>query len=56
MRPLGDEGDACQSKKYALASDGSRRESPRRALATVHTRMFIGVFTLGGGVWRKRYY
>ena len=50
MRPLGDEGDACQSKKCAHVSDGRRSASPRRDLATVRKRMFVGEFRSWGSV------
>ena len=42
MRPLGDEGDACQSKKCAHVSDGRRSASPRCDLAPDYVRMSIG--------------
>ena len=48
MRPLGDEGSRRICVKCALVGDGSRRESPRRALAAVRLRMFVGGSALRG--------
>ena len=47
MRPLGDEGDACQSKKCAPVCEIVG--APRRGatIAEAYERMFVGILSLG---------